>query len=535
MRLSLVLAVALFGCGDDSKDKWADTGTTETTDTPTVSPTTPTTPTIPTSPDPGCYDVELLGDLPLSIEGSTRGAENYFGSLYCAGGERSPDQRYLWSVPADGRYRFNLETDYDAVLALMEEPCGEELACVDAVGLDEELVYDLLAGSEVVIAVDGWDGEDRRGDFVLELESIPEHELDCSDGRDEDGDGDEDCRDEDCWTDPGCAEDCSNLEDDNDNDWIDCHDPACAAEPECAPECPQIVADGTLPERIEGSTTGAPSQVDTACEVESSSDIIVSYTAPEAGDYVFSLLDSDFDTILSLVDGCGGAELSCNNNWADTEQSQLALSLAEGEEALLVVSGYGGDHGDFELYVEPMVPAETMCADGHDSDHDGALDCLDSDCALDVACPEDCEDGYDNDLDGDYDCIDAACADHPACEVTCPETILGAPPEELTGWTRGRYDQFDPSPRCADGGSPDRTFEFVAPEDGDYEFNTDGSGFDTVLYVLSSCDGKELDCDDDSGEGTRSKLTITLTKGQSILVVVDGYGGDRGEFILNTL
>jgi Putative metal-binding motif len=56
--------------------------------------------------------------------------------------------------------------------------------------------------------------------------------------------------------------------------------------------------------------------------------------------------------------------------------------------------------------------------------------------------------------------------------------------------------------------------------------NTDGSGFDTVLYyIVGSCPGPEAACDDNGGEGTRSLLDRTLEPG-TYYFVVDGWGTD---------
>jgi hypothetical protein len=59
---------------------------------------------------------------------------------------------------------------------------------------------------------------------------------------------------------------------------------------------------------------------------------------------------------------------------------------------------------------------ETLCNDTLDDDLDGALDCLDTDCASDPVCPESlCADFVDNDLDLLTDCEDPDCAVSPFC------------------------------------------------------------------------------------------------------------------------
>ncbi len=88
-----------------------------------------------------------------------------------------------------------------------------------------------------------------------------------------------------------------------------------------------------------------------------------------------------------------------------------------------------------------------LCSDLTDNDCDGPIDCEDSDCKWDEACPFCgdfvcngdetecscsvdcgtppsseaglCTDGVDNDCDGDFDCDDPDCSDDQACTSTC--------------------------------------------------------------------------------------------------------------------
>ncbi|HEX5038156.1 MAG TPA: thrombospondin type 3 repeat-containing protein [bacterium] len=68
---------------------------------------------------------------------------------------------------------------------------------------------------------------------------------------------------------------------------------------------------------------------------------------------------------------------------------------------------------------------ETNCDDGEDNDHDGKVDCEDTDCSANPSlCPStetNCNDGNDDDHDGETDCDDSDCASNPACAPT-PES-----------------------------------------------------------------------------------------------------------------
>ena len=108
-------------------------------------------------------------------------------------------------------------------------------------------------------------------------------------------------------------------------------------------------------------------------------DIAFRFTAPEAGLYEITTVGSDFDTLLSIRDGCEGAELVCNDDIArGTTQSSVELMLAECQTIVIVVDGYNAmAEGNVTVTVTTH---ETACDDGVDNDGDGLSDCDDLDC-----------------------------------------------------------------------------------------------------------------------------------------------------------
>lgn len=89
---------------------------------------------------------------------------------------------------------------------------------------------------------------------------------------------------------------------------------------------------------------------------------------------------------------------------------------------------------------------------------------------------------------------------------------------------------------CGGDAAAESAVLWTAPADGDFTFSTEGTDFDTVLYVNDgACAGTELDCNDDEpgNDELWSSVTVTLRRGQRVVVFVDGYDGESGPWTLN--
>lgn len=86
---------------------------------------------------------------------------------------------------------------------------------------------------------------------------------------------------------------------------------------------------------------------------------------------------------------------------------------------------------------------------------------------------------------------------------------------------------------CLKYDGPELALSWTAPAPGSYQIDTLDAGFDTAIQILlGDCDGEVAACNDDFF-GLQSALLIDLEAGQTIVVVVDGYGGAVGDFTLS--
>ena len=190
-----------------------------------------------------------------------------------------------------------------------------------------------------------------------------------------------------------------------------------------------------------------------------------------------------FDTVLSVLDGCGGSELACNDDGCGgiSTTSLIAWPVTGGGQYLLRISGYNGANGDFEL---------------------------------DVSC--------------------APNAVNDNCANATPVTA-GA----YTGSTTNAT--IDGAGPCGTSDSRDVWFAYTNDVGVDAEVTVDlcspSTTFDTVLGVYDGCDGDEIACNDDAdfcaANGSASTLTWIVPCGETHLIQIASYGDLPGDFQMN--
>jgi hypothetical protein len=242
---------------------------------------------------------------------------------------------------------------------------------------------------------------------------------------------------------------------------------------------PLACSDGDLGSSVgnalaSGSIAGAVDDITISCASNGGVDHVYLWTAPAAGTYTFDLSGSNYDTALALFDpDCAGVEIACDDDTI-SPQSLLTRDLAAGQQLLVVVDGYNGATGNYVLDINAGAPVDFSCADG-----------------------------------GDLGSATGAVA---------------------AGSTVGATDNWSASCQGSDG--PDVAYGWTAPAAGSYTFSLAGSSYDTILTLRSpDCLGVESVCSDDA-VGLQSELSTNLAAGETVLIVIDGYNTQAGNYTL---
>ncbi len=380
-----------------------------------------------------CPDQNLGSQLGTVATGSTCDALNDdAGSCGTVNGT-DEDVAFVWTAPEAGTYTFaTLGSSYDTVIYVRDGECGStELACDDDTADGTlSLISDLplAAGQTVTIHLDGYSG---CGNYSLTIENT---------------------------TTPPCADE--NI-------------------------------GSALGAVSSGTTCGLGDVIEGSCDSGSGGEErIIAWTAPQSGDYTFSLAGSSYDTILSLRNGaCDGVELGCDDDGIDIGgASRLSdVALSAGQEIFIVVDGYTGC-GSYSLNISGNFPAPCPGTDLGSAVGNG---------------------------------------------------VAGGTTGGTSGMTSGSFGD------CSGSTGPEASYLWTAPATGTYSFSTDNgsTNFDTVLYLRAvGCSGAVIACSDDEDPGgffgggnSRSSISgINLSGGQQVVIVVDGYDStESGSFALD--
>jgi len=480
-----------------------------------------------------CSLTDLPSMVPQTVNGSTSNAPD---GLSPSCGFSSSDVAYSFTAPADGSYRFDtMGSSYNTALALLDPSCGE-IDCNDDHGASYEsrLSLDMTAGQMVYVVVDGSFDE---GPFVLHVVEVQ------------------------------------------------------------PPICPVADLGSTVPQTIDGTTLGAGSALDPSCGGSGMADQSYTFTAPADGSYLFNTAGSSITTVLQVLDAsCNGQELACSDGLGGSLEPKVVLPMTQGQTVVVAVEG-AYEEGDFTLSIAeapaPVCPTGDLgstvpaTVTGTTINQGDALSPTcnqgfsSADASYTFTAPADGTYSFDTSGASFQTAVhvrDASCAGPElVCAVDlsgsgaftyatltagqtvvvsveglygiegnfelhvneytpppCPMQDLGsAVPQTVNGDTTGFDNNFEPIV-CGSNGGPEMTYSFTAPASGTYIFDTIGTSWDTILHVRNgSCGGAEIACNDDSS-GVQSEVTLSLTAGQTVVIMVDGFSNSaEGPFTLH--
>lgn len=227
-----------------------------------------------------------------------------------------------------------------------------------------------------------------------------------------------------------------------------------------------------------GSTTGMSNDLTPACAPSTAPEVSYEWVAPCTGSVQFDTIGSAFDTVLALFSTSDCAtQLACNDDFSGL-QSGLTYNVQAGTRMVVDVDGYGTNNGAYTLNITPS--------------------CTPPVCAFDAS-------------------LGSATGSFLATDSTC-----GAGADV-------------PAPSCASGiASEDMVYSWIAPADGTYTIDTNGSSFDTTLTVRSQADCSELACNDDYSGSLQSTMEVTVVAGEELQIAVSGYDSNAcGDIQLN--
>jgi hypothetical protein len=193
--------------------------------------------------------------------------------------------------------------------------------------------------------------------------------------------------------------------------------------------------------------------------------------APSAGCFSFDTSESDYDTLLYLLDGCNGSELACNDdvNAGVQNTSSVGYEVAAAQQIVIVLDALNANtSGNFQLDINPTdriepdsnIGTDTTSQVGNTSGSDTSLE------------PEICE--YDSGAD----------------------IIIGWTAPYASVWT--------------------------------FSLSTGGTTFDSVLSLHRQCSSDAFICDDALAPGGGESVDALLYEGEDILIRVGGYDNGAG-------
>ena len=120
-------------------------------------------------------------------------------------------------------------------------------------------------------------------------------------------------------------------------------------------------------------------------------------------------------------------------------------------------------------------------------------------------------------------------------DIIADAAVIPDIPYYITGTTTGFNDDYDEACPYTGSTSPDVVYVYTPPMERVLTIDLYGSAYDTKIYVYDEF-LVLVACNDDFYPNYVSKLeNVALVGGMAYFIVIDGYGGDHGDYILHIL
>ncbi len=353
---------------------------------------------------------------------------------------------------------------------------------------DGTLTMEMTEGTAYFVVVDS--PLDEQVTYSVAVSCLPEAEIRCDDGLDEDGDGLTDCDDPDCDGSTHC--------------------PAAYCIPVWALTC----GSKDFATNYGLWSTSLISSYGDQGQNKGCIDNTYSYEGPEftyrfdaPGDFTVTVRlgnESAMTDLIVLKDsGSGCQPLDCVV-WG---QKALTFPVKGGETYYFVVDGYKGAEGSFDIEVICTGFVETSCHNKTDDDLDSLTDCEDPDCQGALACMNRCL---------------------AARTVACGHKEAFA----NFGWgSTLAVNAYSPAPACPayNYSGPEIAYRFVAPYDMQVTANLQLETASTDILVLEGDECNPTNC---ITYGL-SSATFSAKAGETYHIVIDGFQNEAGTFLFD--
>jgi hypothetical protein len=254
-----------------------------------------------------------------------------------------------------------------------------------------------------------------------------------------------------------------------------------------------VINPSALPFTEDSTTEGANNDIDptpSGCVQGAGADVVYSFTPSESAVYNLGVTPTGagFDPSFYIITDCANPATSCiagaNNNGVGKGEF-LSVNLAAGTHYFIVVDSptTTSGAGAFHFSLRKGSPANDSCA----------------------------------------------------TPTVIPANRL---PFTTMGTTIGATNDLNPQTPCLrsrqSGSGPEVIYQFTSADTQNYFITATPIGnFDVTLYVVTNCvSASDCSSSDSGGSGVPETVRRNMVAGSTYFIVVDGFGGDAGDFVL---